>query len=397
MKQSLNCYIGGRKCAVAMSEAESAVILFSHSSGWDGGVRFPNMLGWKFARLFSVAGLPACLADAAAFVGSSLGLPVVLEGSAEYDEIRANIRRVNRARRRAAVPAAAVVSDVPAAEPVTPAEPVVPAEPAEPVVVSRPAPGRLLPAGYDKILDTSRRLGCGFGIYLYGPAGCGKSYLGRLLAEDLGVEFHSHGCINDPVELEGYRDAMGVYHETEFYRAFKNGGLFLFDEMDVSIPESLKKINDALANGVFDFAGDVVRVHPSFRIIAAGNTVGKGASSEYVGNVLDPSTLDRFPVRLSMDYDRRVEAGICKDSALIDFVHDLRAAAKKAGVFALFSYRCLAAWSLLSGGLVSVSDFVKNGLFGGWELDDVRMVLRSCKDRRDVNPWHAAAFSLAGM
>ena len=39
-------------------------------------------------------------------------------------------------------------------------------------------------------------------------------------------------------KLTGFIDAGGTYRDTEFYKAFKNGGLFFLDEIDNSDPYS---------------------------------------------------------------------------------------------------------------------------------------------------------------
>lgn len=344
------------------------------------------MRAFKYARRFDVGGLPGTLAEAAAFVGSSLGLPVVVEGSDEYAAIRANIRRVHR---RGGAGSGSSESVPPAVVP--PVE-----EPAVVVPPVKPA-GVTLPACFDALRATVDAFGPEFGVYLYGPAGTGKGYTCRLLAESLGLAFHSVNAVMDVCDLEGYRDANGVYHETEFYRAFKNGGLFLFDEFDGSIPEAVLRVNDALANGRMTFAGEVVTVHPDFRLVCAGNTIGKGATSEYSARTaLDLATLDRFQMRFLLDYDRRVElsiAGGCAD--LVQFVHDLRTAAKTAGVSAVFSYRLIKSASRLRS-VLPAAEIVKNGVFGGWELDDVRALCRAL-NRREGNPWTAAALAYSGM
>lgn len=390
----LNAYIGGRKCAVALSESESAIVLFSHSKKWDDGTRYANMYAWKFARRFVVAGLPGTLAEAAAFVGTSLGLSVVLEGSEEFAAIRANIRRVERRGRRSGSGAESGAESVPETLPESVPEVKVP-EVKVPEV--KPQTSATLPACFESLRATLQAFGTEFGVYLYGPAGTGKGYTCRLLAESLGLAFHSVNAVMDVCDLEGYRDANGVYHETEFYRAFKYGGLFLFDEFDGSIPEAVLRVNDALANGRMTFAGEVVEVHPDFRLVCAGNTVGKGATAEYSARAaLDLATLDRFQMRVLLDYDKRVELSIAGGRAdLVTFVHDLRAAAKTAGISAVFSYRLIKSASRLAG-VLPLPEIIKNGVFGGWELDDVRALCRSLKGR-DNNAWTAAALAYAGM
>ena len=138
-------------------------------------------------------------------------------------------------------------------------------------------------------------------------------------------------------------------------------------------------------------------MHPDFRLVCAGNTVGKGATAEYSARAaLDLATLDRFQMRVLLDYDKRVELSIAGGRAdLVTFVHDLRTAAKTAGVSAVFSYRLIKSASRLAG-VLPLSEIIKNGVFGGWELDDVRALCRSLHGREN-NPWTAAALAYAGM
>ena len=69
-------------------------------------------------------------------------------------------------------------------------------------------------------------------VYLYGPAGSGKNVLVEQVARMLDLDFHFMGCVTDEFKLAGFADAAGTYHETEFYRAFKYGGIFFLDEFD---------------------------------------------------------------------------------------------------------------------------------------------------------------------
>jgi hypothetical protein len=108
-------------------------------------------------------------------------------------------------------------------------------------------------------------------------------------------------------KLSGFKDGHGQFQDTQFYQAFANGGLFLFDEYDVSSNQALLAFNAALANGFADFPCGQVKRHPDFVCVAAANTYGTGADREYVGRVqVDAAALDRFAT-LDMDYDETNE------------------------------------------------------------------------------------------
>lgn len=187
-------------------------------------------------------------------------------------------------------------------------------------------------------------------VYLAGPAGSGKNHTLEQIANELGLEFYFTNSVQQEFKLTGFIDAGGKYHETEFYKAFKNGGLFFLDEMDASIPEVLVLLNAAIANGYFEFPNGKITAHEDFRVVAAGNTVGSGADDEYTGRmVLDQATLDRFAI-IEFDYDLKIETHLAKGNMeLVQFIRNLRKVAKENGIRATFSYRCISMVRKLEG------------------------------------------------
>lgn len=146
-----------------------------------------------------------------------------------------------------------------------------------------------------------------FNVYLYSMPGTGKTYMAQEIAKALKLDFYFSGAVLEPYKLIGFKNAKGDYIETDFYKCFKNGGLFLFDEMDASNPEALIIINAALANKFLDFPNGRVFAHEKFRLIAAGNTNGIDIGSGYSARQqLDITTLDRF-IFLEMPYDEKLE------------------------------------------------------------------------------------------
>jgi len=179
-------------------------------------------------------------------------------------------------------------------------------------------------------------------VYLVGPAGSGKNHTLQQIATDLELDFYFTNAVQQEFKITGFIDAGGIYHETEFYKAFKDGGLFFLDEMDASIPEVLVLLNAAIANRYFDFPNGKIFAHPEFRIVAAGNTVGDGADEQYTGRLtLDQSSLDRFAV-IEFGYDRNIEMALAKgNKELVDFINELREECKAIGIRATFSYRAI--------------------------------------------------------
>jgi len=163
-------------------------------------------------------------------------------------------------------------------------------------------------------------------VYLVGPAGSGKTTLALQLAETLGLQCYIHGAVSQAHELFGWTDANGIYHGTPFRKAFTEGGICLIDEMDGSAPEALLPLNAALANrrATFPDSPDELTAHPDFYPIAAANTVGHGATHQYVGrSPMDGATMDRF-LMVEVAYDPDIEAAM-GDARAVALVGKIRA------------------------------------------------------------------------
>lgn len=230
-------------------------------------------------------------------------------------------------------------------------------------------------------------------IYFYGPAGTGKSYLAKQIAKALNIEYYYTNNVTDEVQIKGFIDANGHYHETEFYKAFTNGGVFLLDELDASIPETLTMLNEALANGYFPFPNGKVNAHPDFHCLSAGNTFGTGADNEYTGRFqLDAATLNRFAV-IHIDYDERIENSMCNnDGDLVNFAHDFRNAVKDCGVSCLCTYRDIRRlYKFIS--YMEKAEAIQMGLTKGLPADDIRLIFNKLKGKE--NEWAKALKSLS--
>lgn len=164
------------------------------------------------------------------------------------------------------------------------------------------------------------------GVMLVGPAGSGKTTLAEQVAEALSLPFYMAGKTNDEVKIVGYRDGSGEYRDTAFRRAYENGGVFLFDEIDGWSPDALIAVNAPLAGKNGDFPDGMVKRHDDFVPIAAGNTFGRGADRQYVGRTQqDAAALDRFAV-VTIDYDEELEMVIACDNDWTAYVQKVRAA-----------------------------------------------------------------------
>lgn len=220
-------------------------------------------------------------------------------------------------------------------------------------------------------------------VFLTGPAGSGKNVLCKQIAKALGLNFYFTNAVTQEYKLTGFTDAMGKYQPTQFYKAFTEGGVFMLDEMDASIPEVLVILNAAIANGYFDFPAPIgyVEAHPDFRVIAAGNTTGHGADYEYVGrNQLDAASLDRFAV-VDIDYSVEIENRLACDIEVADFCREFRKASKKVGIQVIVSYRAIGRLAKMLK-LMTIEEALKTCLVKGLEKDDLNIICNELNESK---------------
>lgn len=243
----------------------------------------------------------------------------------------------------------------------------------------------ITPAGTTQIegvvheeFDTVLQLvNCDIPVFLTGGAGTGKNVICQQVAEAMGLEFYFSNAVTQEYKLTGFIDANGTYHETQFYKAFTQGGVFMLDEMDASIPEVLIILNAAIANRYFDFPTGRVQAHENFRLIAAGNTFGTGADIEYTGRFqLDAASLDRFAV-VEIDYSPAIEDAMANgDKELTRYIRAFRAACQKSGIKHLATYRAISRISKLSE-IMGLDKVLRMALIKNLAKDDINIILNA--------------------
>lgn len=240
-------------------------------------------------------------------------------------------------------------------------------------------------------------IGTDIPVYLVGEAGTGKNYTLQSIAEELEMDFYFTNSVQQEYKITGFIDAGGVYHETEFYKAFTNGGLFFLDEMDASIPEVLVLLNAAIANRYFEFPCGRVDAHENFRVVAAGNTLGTGANETYNGRlVLDGATLDRF-VTIEFDYDRRIELSLSSNNVeLVNFIGQIRGFCKDNGIRATFSYRCIMNITKLETAGLDLNTILDIAVFKGMDLDTVKTIKLNSSQGKS-GKYYSAFLKFAGV
>lgn len=207
-----------------------------------------------------------------------------------------------------------------------------------------------LPAVFHRVLKLAeaRR-----NIMLVGPAGCGKSYLAKLIAKTLGLSFGSVSCSGGMSEshfvgrcVPNIRTGEDVWRGTAYTSCYGDGGVFLADEWDAVDANVAICVNGSLANGRLAVprveAPEITR-HEDFLMIATANTFGRGATRVYAGrNQLDEATLDRFRIgTVECDYDPAVELHVCPADSIRQPLQALRQRIDAAGLRRVLSTRYL--------------------------------------------------------
>lgn len=226
-------------------------------------------------------------------------------------------------------------------------------------------------------------------IYLYGPAGTGKSTGAYQVAEALGLQYAYASLCPQSSEtlLFGFMHAGGQYVETEFHRLYKDGGVFCIDEMDNGSAQLLNRLNSLLENGHGSFPCGTIPRHKDFILIATGNTNGNGASLEFPDRrAFDPAFKERF-VFLHWPLDEMQEKLITlgingeKGSDWLNLVRAIRQAVKTLGIERLTvspraAYRGAA---LLASGDFKKKQILDMVIFKGIPEDTRVMILKEAK------------------
>lgn len=217
-------------------------------------------------------------------------------------------------------------------------------------------------------------LTAGVNVYLYGPAGSGKTTLAEKVATAFGLQAYYAAKVESEYQLLGFKDAKGDTVRTQFREAYEHGGVFLFDELDGSAPSAVVALNMALANGVCPFPDGMITRHERFVCIAAGNTKLTGATRQYAGrNQLDAASIDRFAF-VEFGYDDDLELALASDQTWAKYVQRVRAVVAERGLSHLVTPRATYdGCKLLAQGIdrLTVAGAV---IYKGLDADTVRQI-----------------------
>jgi hypothetical protein len=226
-------------------------------------------------------------------------------------------------------------------------------------------------------------------VLLHGPAGGGKTTACRMLAEALSIPRWGYISLSPQApasRIEGFIDATGTFRDTEFFRCYSDGGVFLFDEVGNMSPALGVALNTALENGHANFPSGMVARHPDFVCLAADNTPLWGGTRTYsVRQAVDGAFRDRWvflywPIDAKLE--RRVALGINPESApWIEWVQKVRewalTNAPQLPVTPRATYR--GAEFLLDGASVglTLADIAESVIFRGLDAETVSRAIRA--------------------
>lgn len=210
-------------------------------------------------------------------------------------------------------------------------------------------------------------------VMMVGPAGCGKTSIGKHVAEALKLPFYITSTVNDTYELMGFVDGYGNYKTTPFREAFENGGVWVGDELDAWDAAALLVANSAIANGYATFpdkAEPILR-HENFRVITTANTYGSGADRIYVGrNELDAASTDRFAT-IDVNYDLELERSFARgNDKWLNFVWKIRKLVEDKKIRHVVSSRAIIMGAIALEAGIKLKDVEQIYLFKGMSETD---------------------------
>ena len=182
-------------------------------------------------------------------------------------------------------------------------------------------------------------------VYAFGPAGSGKT-TGAFKAYKVLCEHHGREIGFYPMsgwetmqahDLIGYLNPMDGNRlvRTPFREAWEHGGLFFIDECD-KVPGLITILNMALDSDLCAFPDGQIKRHADFYFMGGGNTVGLGATDEYVSSLtMDAATRNRLCF-IEWKYDEALElaAAGADQVAWVKHVQKLRKALNSLGASA---------------------------------------------------------------
>jgi cobaltochelatase CobS len=238
-----------------------------------------------------------------------------------------------------------------------------------------------------KTVTTRDHTGYMQNVALYGESGSGKTHVAEQIAKALAIPYYYTSLNPQTPEsrMIGYMDANGRYIPSLLYKAYIEGGVYLFDEYDNASGALLNTLNSALANGCGAFPCGMVKQHKDFVALAATNTPGFGASSIYTDRrAIDNAARQRF-AWIRFDTDETLELALAKANSShphqaiswCKYVQHVRTWAKKELPKLLVTQRASIKGAALLNAGHDVEHVANCVLFMGFDADGIKKLLAS--------------------
>lgn len=170
---------------------------------------------------------------------------------------------------------------------------------------------------HEKTLTIIEYMLYGLSPYLYGPSGGGKSMAVSLIADLLGLPMTNIGYINEEYQVTGAEPFLNNFTPSMVHKSFKYGGIAFADELDNGNARATVVLNPFLRKSTktYTFSNrELVKRHPNFRLITAGNTDGRGSSKNHsTREGIEESVFQRLKPKVYIGYDKNIEMDILKN------------------------------------------------------------------------------------
>jgi MoxR-like ATPase len=169
-------------------------------------------------------------------------------------------------------------------------------------------------------------------VWLYGPAGTGKSTLVKQFSESLQLPVCMIAAtLGTPRgDLIGRLNPLtGEYMPSRLVNTWLNGGVIDIEEASMLPPDVVGVILNALALGfleieIADDQRKYIPRHPNCYVFATDNTTGMGGDAAFTARERqDAAFLSRF-CALKVDYSEHVDAACCPNAKLREYFQAVR-------------------------------------------------------------------------
>jgi predicted ATPase len=144
-------------------------------------------------------------------------------------------------------------------------------------------------------------------VWLYGPAGSGKTWAAMEAAKILNLPITILSCSAGTSASDFVGRRLPTVEPSPVSAAIGLSGIIVLDEITMLDPAIAAVANAMLANSIIQTTHGAIERKAA--IIATSNTTGDGANRQYIGNnQLDAATLDRFTGgMIAVDYNTEYE------------------------------------------------------------------------------------------